>query len=61
MSLVTDDVTDATVPPENVMCEDQPQEGHQNKRPRFSRDSNSAFGPIYIRGTDVWQSIYSIK
>jgi hypothetical protein len=60
MSFVTDNVTDANnaviVSPENILCDNPSQLGHKNKRPRFNRDSNSATGPVYIRGTDVWQS-----
>ena len=60
MSIVTDSVTDANnaviVPPENNLRDDSSQLGHINKRQRFNRDSNTAIGPVYVRGNEIWQS-----
>ena len=60
ISIVTDSVTDANntviVPPENSLRDNTSQLGHTNKRQQFHRDSHSAIGPVYVRGTEVWQS-----
>ena len=60
MSIVTDSVNEANEavidPPENDQRDDSLHVGHVNKRQRFNRDSDSAMGPVYVRGTEVWQS-----
>jgi hypothetical protein len=40
----------------NAVAEDMIRVEQLNKRPRYDRNSNTAFGPTYVHATDEWQA-----